>query len=440
MNGLEFFHRALRPWARDPAFYLSILRGDLPKVHGALPVPRKFPIPAEQIAEFRVKLKAIPKVLKQAKGNLTEGAEDLAIIGMRKKEQEIDIFSRLLPQLAEHNPDLVPDAKRALAAVEDFLDWLKENKSKMTAPAGLGKENYNWWLKNVHLFPYTWDECWDIVQGEYERAISTLKLEENRNRKLPKLEPVATEAEFRRRHYEAQQYLLKFLREEEILTVPDYLVPTDPRSWGVERDFFQQCYLREPLPEQTHGFIGHHFDGLRSQRDNRLIQGGRDAFDTSNINHIEMIRSEGFALALEELLMHAGLFDKRPQRRKDVLYIMAVFRAVRAAADLKMHSNEFTLRDAMRDCVERTPYGWTLKDGHEVWWEMETTLRVPGWHIGMVVGKIQFMKLLADRAEQLGDKFNLRQFMDEFLAAGMIPMALTRWEMTGLTDEIEKLW
>ena len=88
MNGLEFFHRALRPWARDPAFYLVIPRGDLPKMHGSLRIPRKFPIPAEQTAEFRVKLKAIPKILEQAKGNLTEGAEDLAIIGIRKKEEE----------------------------------------------------------------------------------------------------------------------------------------------------------------------------------------------------------------------------------------------------------------------------------------------------------------------------------------------------------------
>jgi hypothetical protein len=30
--------------------------------------------------------------------------------------------------------------------------------------------------------------------------------------------------------------------------------------------------------------------------------------------------------------------------------------------------------------------------------------------------------------------------MDEFLAAGQIPISLTRWEMTGLEDETKKLW
>ena len=58
----------------------------------------------------------------------------------------------------------------------------------------------------------------------------------------------------------------------------------------------------------------------------------------------------------------------------------------------------------------------------------------------MVTGKVHFMKLFRDRAQQLGDDFNLKEFMDEFLAAGQIPMALTRWEMTGYDDEIKKLW
>ncbi len=71
---------------------------------------------------------------------------------------------------------------------------------------------------------------------------------------------------------------------------------------------------------------------------------------------------------------------------------------------------------------------------------LKTALRYVGWHMGMVVDKAQFMKLIRDRAKQLGDAFNLRQFMDEYLAAGMIPMSLIRWEMTGFEDEIKKLW
>jgi uncharacterized protein (DUF885 family) len=40
-------------------------------------------------------------------------------------------------------------------------------------------------------------------------------------------------------------------------------------------------------------------------------------------------------------------------------------------------------------------------------------------------------ELIKDRARQLGEAFTLRRFFDEFLAAGVIPVPLIRWELTG---------
>jgi len=105
-----------------------------------------------------------------------------------------------------------------------------------------------------------------------------------------------------------------------------------------------------------------------------------------------------------------------------------------------MHSEDWSLRDAMAFCVENAPNGHLLDNSPHLWNELKTTLRHVGWHMQMVVGKVQFMKLFRDRAQQLGENFVLKAFMDEFLAAGMIPMSLIRWEMTGHDDEIKKLW
>ena len=46
---------------------------------------------------------------------------------------------------------------------------------------------------------------------------------------------------------------------------------------------------------------------------------------------------------------------------------------------------------------------------------------------------------MADRARQLGDTFTPKEFMDEFIGAGLIPMSLIRWQMTGLDDEMKTL-
>ena len=56
------------------------------------------------------------------------------------------------------------------------------------------------------------------------------------------------------------------------------------------------------------------------------------------------------------------------------------------------------------------------------------------------MGKAHLEKLIADRAEQLGEKFDLKLFFDELHTYGMIPLSLIRWEMTGFDDEIKKLW
>lgn len=53
--------------------------------------------------------------------------------------------------------------------------------------------------------------------------------------------------------------------------------------------------------------------------------------------------------------------------------------------------------------------------------------------------KVQLEQLLAERANQLGCDFDLKKFHDEFLATGVIPISLIRWEMTGKADQIETM-
>ena len=444
MNGLEFSHRVLRPWSKDPCFYLQSHSGAGPIIEGAVDVPRALPMSRERLASFRAQVRAVPRIFAQAKRNLTEGARDLATIALWDIKDESEMYRALADWLRSDHPDLTADVLEAKAAVEDFGQWLKKNKERMTAPEGVGKENYDWWLRNVHLFPYTWEECRNAVEREDDRVRAFLKLEEHKNRDLPPLVPVDDREEHERRKIAALEDIKKFLQDEAIMTIPDYLdiagylhpggVPQE-EPWPRARDFFEQTGDREPLPEQTHEFIGHYFDEVRHSHDMRPIRGGQRLYQ------IDWIRSEGFAFALEELLMHAGYLDKRPhpQRSREIVYLQAAFRRCRAMADLRLHSQEFDLQQAQSYCLDCAPNGWARREGMQVQYEMETTLRFVGWHMGMVVGKVQFIKLLKDRAEQLGDRFDLRQFMDEFLSAGMIPMSLIRWEMTGLDDEIRKL-
>jgi hypothetical protein len=443
MNGLDFELRILRPWERDPAFYGG-RRGGLERL------PR-LPLEEARIAEFRSRLQAIPESYEQAKKNLGGGdlskiSGDLAMFTIHYLDKKRDSLPNFITQLERHHPDLVGDAKKAQAAIDHYLNWLKENRAEMKALAGVGIANYNWLLKNVYLFPYTWEECRQIVEQEDNRVITFLRLEENRNRDVPPLEPVASQEEYRQSVRDALVHIMTFIQDEEIFTLHDYLVideylqdrlrSTD-KPWPEKHDYFFNFSHREPVMEETHEMVGHHFDLLRVQRDNRPIRGAREHEGPYDI---ACGRLEGWAFALEELMMHAGYLDDRSPHGRAITYEQAAFRTVRALSDLYMHRGDWSLKDAMDFCVANAPHGELLEDSPHLWHEMQTTLVHVGWHMQMVVGKVHFMKLFRDRSKQLGDDFNLKEFLDEFLESGVIPVSLIRWEMTGYEDEIQRLW
>jgi hypothetical protein len=445
MNGLDFDHRVLRPWARNPSFYAVVTSSEPdvparegPEIYGVLELWKmQFPLQEKDIPAFQAKLRAIPEVLAQAKKNLTEETGDLWYLGILVKKRETTILANLAKRLAELHPSLVADVEQARASVDEFRQWLEKKQPQMRTPSGIGIDNFNWYMKNVHLVPYTWEEQLMILNREWERSVASLKLEEHRNRKLPKLEPPATEEELRARYNAAVETFMEFLRNEEIFTIPDYmrldlfrgrLIPAD----GI-RDFFTQIEYSDSLPMKCHSF--HWLEKQRMVRDPHPspIRSGPLLYN------IWDSRSEGLATAWEELMMNAGLLDRQP-RARELIYMLVAMRCARAMGDLKMHSGEFTLQEAVKYAVERTPYGWLRADGDTVWTDMRIYLHQPGYGTSYVVGKDHIDKLIADRALQMGKGFTLKKFMDEFFASGIIPVSMIRWEMTGLEDEIKKLW
>ncbi|MGH9330041.1 MAG: hypothetical protein ACRD09_06330, partial [Vicinamibacterales bacterium] len=227
MNGMEFDHRVLRPWARNPCFYEVVQDSDsdVPAREGpARPLAiqlwtYRFPLTPQQVAQISADLRAIPEWLEQGKRNLVEDARDLYFLGARVKKDESGTLAALAARAAEHHPALVPHVERAKGSVDDFGGWLTQKTKTMTRRSGVGVAEHDWYMKNVHLEPYTWRDQLAIVQRELARAWTHLELAANRNRDLPKLDMVATEEEYRRRYREAVREFIAFLRDRQVFTV-----------------------------------------------------------------------------------------------------------------------------------------------------------------------------------------------------------------------------
>jgi hypothetical protein len=445
MNGLDFDHRVRRPWARDPAFYVWIYtaESDVPAhegsvIHGWIDLwTYEYPLSAEDASELTARIGAIPALLEQARANLSgSNARDLWLAGLRSfrgQSRDLDAFAE---QVAGTSDELSTAIVSARDASDDFHDWIDAESPSKTGPSGVGKDNYTWYMRNVHLVPYSWEEQVTLMRRELARAHASLRLEEHRNRELPQLERIASAEEYDRRLNEAVTDYMAFLTQEEIHEIEEWMDPAlravngafTPAEPGEVRNFFSEVTYRDPLAMRTHM---HHWIELARKRENPHPSPIRSA---PSLYNIWDARSEGLATGVEEMMMHAGLFDARP-RSRELIWIMLAQRAARALSGLFLHGNEFTMEEAVEHATTWTPRGW-LPEGDLVRNEQHLYLRQPGYGTSYLSGKIQIEELLAEEAIQLGDAFRLGGFFDDFFDAGVIPVTLTRWEMTGTRDAI----
>ncbi len=440
MNGLDFDHRVLRPWANNPAFYVTVFfdRSDQPAregphAYGAVEIWRyTFPLSAERAAEMDAALRIIPKLLEQAHKNLVGKSRDLWIYGTKDVREQSYVLTRLAMLVADVPGELKSDVARAKEATDRFVEWLEAQAPSKTAPSGIGVENYHWYLKNVQLVPCTWQQEVALMESELARAHAFLALEEEKNKELPQPAVVASDTEYTRRFNAAVTEYTLFLQDREILTVKDYMDPALRERIGKfnpgPREFFGEIDYRDPEVMRTHGY--HWLDLAQMEHEPHADPIRRGAL----LYNIFNTRTEGHATAWEELMMQAGMFDARP-RSRELIYILIAERAARALGELRMVSGEFTLEQAAEFTSCNTPRGWLSLKGNLVRGEQHLYLQQPGYGTSYLVGKKQVEILLAARKMQLGENFLMKKFMDDFNAAGLVPASLLRWELTGQMPE-----
>jgi len=453
MNGLDFNLRVLRPWARDPAFYVNIFpsRSDIPWREGPVPYPEielynyHFPLDADAQKDLTTKLGMIPALLAEAKENLTaSNARDLWVYGEEELRNQSQTLASLeagtltVRTLAEHQQaDLSGTSQELRAAVagarratDEFVAWLEKLAPTKTGLSGVGKESYTWYQQNVHFIPYTWDEEVVLLRRELGRAQSALRLEEHHNRNLPPLEPATDAAAFDKMSHDRLDKFVDFLVKQEIIPDKPYIKPALAEELGHfiaedQKVFFSRVTHREPMLLLSHDYHWIDLGRMRDEPNPSPIR--RQAL----LYNIWDNRAEGFATAFEELMMHVGLYDDNP-RARELVWIMLANRAARGLASLYVQTNQFRLEQAGQFQAEWTPRGWAKAKDSLTLSEQLLYLRQPGYGSCYITGKMLADELIAEYAHQqdlAGKPFVLRDFMNRFNNEGMIPVPLMELEM-----------
>lgn len=448
MRGVDFEHRVLRPWARDPSWWSTLDLGWGPKVKTAFSPP-KLPITdAAAKATFAAQLRATPTILGNARLTLTDARGDLIDLGIMHHDIETRVYGRMARDLAKHHPELVGPARAAEKASSDFAAWLRAEKPRVKQHAGIGVADFDWYIKNVMLMPWTFAELKALGEREWERSMAFLALEEHEHKATPMPAPVTSLEGFEALRREADEDLLRFLKERRIMTVPDwltvpppegpYVMPAnqDPAVPGpfdapIDRNFFREAEDRDPRSLRAHNLPGHIFDSAYRKRDTRPIRGDE------RLGFIDSGRLEGWAFYLEEMLLQSGWLDDRPKAR-EIHYVLQANRGARLKAELLAQANEWTFDQALESLSGRTPR-WMEKTDDTAIYDMALYLRQPGLGLNYYFGKVQIEQLLAEERLAKGDDFDLTKFHDRFIQSGIIPIALIRWEMTGKDDQVRTM-
>lgn len=448
MNGFEFNYRVLKPWERDPAYYKSVWmnRSDVPAHegpthHSVIEIWQySFPLTDGDSRKLINELKIIPPLNEQAKLNLIGNAKDLWIAGIRDIDTQIDNLQSIKTfQGINENKDLLDIINDAIESTKSLSIWLRNESLKKNGPSGIGKDNYTWYQNNVHLVPLSWDDEVMLLKRELSRAWASLKLEEHKNRSLPKLNPASSPEEYNRLASQASIDLIDFLADEDIIEVKDFYKKALDEHLGSfveeeKRNFFWITAHLDPKPLYSHFFHWFELAEMDNNPNKNLIR--KDPV----LYNIFDSRNEGVATAVEEMFMQAGLYENNP-RSKEIVYILIAQRAARGLGSLYAHANMMTMEEAGKIHSEYTPRGWMKTEKELLIFEQHLYLRQPGYGTSYITGKYLFENALAEysRINENDKSSDLKKFFNKLVKIGSIPMSLFHWELNDDWSIIEDI-
>lgn len=452
LNRYLFDDRVLRRPRRDPGLYVeecsnaifSLLKKDY--------APR-----ADRARAAASRLRAMPALLDAARGSLDEVVPLLAKLARQAVDGIGPLYNDTLAILVDALPAdeagaLISAREAALRSLSEYGAWLKSKERSFRAPLAMGKENYNTMLRQVYLLPFDADQVAMLGQTELARAkameawLPDPSLADTLRRTGDTPAP-STSAEFLAGYESRTAELLDHLARREILTVPNYIGPfritelpaafrpTSPGGFmnppGVFDDdstgfffipafdpasenFYMRAALSNPLPILGHEGIPGHFLQISIANHN-----------TNEIRrmHQDGVFQEGWALYGEELLLRTGLYEGNPEGFAQVLRLMR-YRAARIAVDVRLATGEWSFDQAVEYFMKEGGLDREAATG-----EAAGAAASPGQKMNYTVGKHQIQRLLGRERDRKGAAFSLRQFHDQLLSYGSLPLSIVEWLM-----------
>ena len=179
-----------------------------------------------------------------------------------------------------------------------------------------------------------------------------------------------------------------------------YVPIPDVTKYNIFSD--ESLFLHEAIP-------GHHFQISLTQESKTLPMFRKTLWYSAY--------GEGWALYCESLGKELGLYSD-PYQYFGMLS-EEMHRAIRLVVDTGIHSKGWTREQAINYSLDREAES---KDAITA--EIERYMAVPGQALSYKIGQLKIRELRTRAENELGNKFDIRQFHNQVLETGCIPLAL----------------
>lgn len=447
-------HECLRPHERSPSVYVGTALSGCHQL-----VLRDFAPLEDRVRALLERIRQIPETLECCRRNIKDPPGVFARVGADRARGGAAFLRGVIPGIAERVPVLSSDLKVASADAADAFDGIAGHLSgvadEATAAFAVGREHYEWLLKDVHLLNLDSDELLELGRqtiDDTKMAMASVAATIDRHKawreiieELKAEHP--SEGALRERYAFEMERARRFVVENDLATIPEgeklnvidtpvfarkllpyaaympagpfearqqgffWVTPVDSSLSESERERQLRGHgLRSiPVIALHEGYPGHHLQLVRANANPRKAR--KLTWNTVFI--------EGWALYCEQMMKDAGFLDDPSSwlfQLKQTLW-----RAARVVVDVGLQRGEMTIGEAVDFMIDEAALERVNAAA-----EVNRYTANPSQPSSYLVGKLEIMDIRRRYEEKLGTDFDLKTFHDALLDVGSVPPKLAR--------------
>lgn len=424
----------------------------------------------ERLYPIISRLQAVPKLFETAEKNIKNPPKVYIDAALESLESGMRFYKQITGELSKQFPEkadnLIKVSTHAQEAMNDFAGYLSEIKPGEDHSFAIGKENFDYKLRNEYFLGFDSDSLLSLGQAllvearqkysEYAAYVETNHRSNSDSVFVPANFVKSDVIDYY--NWETDQ-VKQYLKDNSIISVPENLAPVTV----VETPEFLRTMIggiayqpAGPFDTVQHGYfyvrpIGELTD--RTLLESRYKYVHRRGFKGSVVHeaypghHLQLqiagmnpdpvhkwqfniMMIEGWALYCEQMMYERGLYGKEdPAQWLGVLGGIR-FRAARIVADVSLHTGRMTYDECVKWMWEVLE-SKTDSDKKYIETEARRYTVSPTYQMSYLMGKLEIMKLREAMMAKQGDAFSLMDFHDKLLAEGSVPPTLM-WDVLGL--------